>query len=295
MQNELLLAPRVKHTYKPSMIALRIVRWVVALLLACFFLLPFVIMLCRSVFTTTESLSAGAGLLPRNGYHFRSYLEAFDAEFLQYLGNTVIVVLCNIVGKPLTAAMAAYAFTKVKFRGRKLIFNVAMCTIMLPSILTMIPVYKIFVDIGWVDTLFPLTVPAFFGGGFLNIFLIMQFIRSLPKDMDEAAIIDGAGVVTLMFRITFPLVMPVIALVAVQSFFGAWNDFIGPLMYINNESLYTLSVGIYNKFFTNAIAADSMPNVQMATGVIVMIPPIIVFMLFQKQLIEGVTFSGIKA
>ena len=269
--------------------------WAGVLVLSVFFLFPFVIMVCRSFFTTAESLSSGAGLIPRKGFYARSYVQALDKEFLNYLGNTVIVVLVNVIGKPLTAAMAAYAFVKVKFRGRKILFNVAMCTIMLPSILTMIPVYKIFVDIGWTDSLLPLTVPAFFGGGFINIFLIMQFIRSLPKDMDEAAIIDGANVVCLMFRITFPLVLPVIALVAVQSFFVSWNDFVGPLMYINDARLYTLSVGIYNRFFTFASIADTQPNVQMATGVLVMIPPMIVFMLFQKQLIEGVTFTGIKA
>ena len=146
----------------------------------------------------------------------------------------------------------------------------------------------------WDNTLLPLTVPAFFGGGFLNIFLIMQFIRSLPKDMDEAAIIDGASIPQLMFKITFPLIMPVIVLVAVQSFFGAWNDFIGPRTYITNEDLLTIPVGIYDKYFTAVSALESKPNVQMATGVIIMIPPIIVFMLFQKQLVEGVTFTGIK-
>lgn len=284
----------LKKRISPKNAAKTTARWIVLLVLAAFFLFPFVVMLCRSVFTTVESLSSTAGLIPQKGYYFRAYALALDATFLRYLGNTAIVVLANAVGKPLTAAMAAYAFVKVKFRGRKILFNVAMCTIMLPAILTMVPVYKIFVDLGWTDSLLPLTVPAFFGGGFINIFLIMQFIRSLPKDMDEAAIIDGAGTLRLMFRITFPLVMPVIALVAVQSFFLSWNDFVGPMMYISDESLYTLSVGVYNRFFTVADPADSLPNVQMATGVLIMIPPMIVFAFFQKQLIEGVTFTGIK-
>lgn len=264
-------------------------------LISLFFIAPLFIMVCRSFFTTTESLKIGAGLFPKDGVYLKSYSEVLDAEFLRYFKNTLIVILANIIGKPLTAAMAAYAFTKVKFRGRKFIFTVAMCTIMLPGILTMIPVYKIFVDIGWTNTLLPITVPAFFGGGFLNIFLIMQFIRGLPKDMDEAAFVDGAGTIRRMLSITFPLIMPVIALVAVQSFFGAWNDFIGPLMYITDDELFTLSVGIYNKFFTAITAEESIPNVQMATGVLIMIPPVIVFMLFQRQLVEGVTMTGIKA
>ena len=264
-------------------------------LISAFFLFPLIVMFFRSFFTTAESLCIGAGLFPSGEWNWGSYAQAIDSDFLKYFGNTLIVILANVIGQPLTAGLAAYAFTKVKFDGRKIIFTVAMGTIMLPSILTMIPVYKIFVDIGWTNTLLPITVPAFFGGGFLNIFLIMQFIRSLPKEMEEAAVMDGANVLHLMFRITFPLVFPVIALVAVQSFFFAWNDFMGPLMYITDDDLFTLSVGIYNKFFTAITPEESMPNVQMATGVLILIPPMIVFMLFQKQLVEGVTLTGLKA
>lgn len=279
---------------KRKKIILKTVSYVCLCLFSFFFLFPLIVMICRSFFTTKESLAIGSGLIPKT-FYWGSYAEALDPDFLKYTFNTLVVIVVNMIGKPLTAAMAAYAFVKVKFKGRKLIFNVAMCTIMLPAILTLIPVYKIFVDLGWNDTLLPLTVPAFFGGGFLNIFLIMQFIRSLPKDMDEAAVIDGANTWQIMFKITFPLIMPVITLVAVQSFFVAWNDFIGPLTYITNDDLLTIPVGIYNKFFTGVSPLESKPNVQMATGVIVMIPPIVMFMLFQKQLVEGVTFTGIKA
>ena len=282
-------------TVRKKRILQRIVSYFFLVLFSCFFLFPLVVMVCRSFFTVTESLKIGAGLFPTDGWYWGAYGEALDAEFLRYFGNTLIVIACNIVGQPLTAAMAAYAFTKVKFRGRKLIFTVAMCTIMLPSILTMIPVYKIFVNIGWTNTLLPITVPAFFGGGFLNIFLIMQFIRGLPKELDESAVMDGANTLHLMFRITFPLIMPVISLVAVQAFFYVWNDYMGPLMYITDEDLLTLPVGIYNKFFTAVTPLESRPNVQMATGVLVLIPPMVVFMIFQKQLVEGVTFTGMKA
>lgn len=273
----------------------KVLAYTFLVLFSAFFLFPLVVMVFQSFFNDIELCKIGVGLFPKEGWNFTSYGKALDADFLKYFKNTIIVIAAKIVGVPLTAGMAAYAFTKIKFKGRKLIFNVAMCTIMLPSILTMIPVYKIFSDINWIDTLLPITVPSFFGGGFLNIFLIMQFIRGLPKDMDEAAKIDGANTLQLMFVITFPLIMPVIALVAVQSFFIAWNDFMGPLMYINtNTDLWPLSVGIYNKFFTATNRLESQPSVQMATGVLVMIPPMIVFLLFQKQLIEGVSFSGIK-
>ena len=282
------LSSRNKRVIKKS------VSYFFLVLFSAFFLFPLVVMVLRSFFTTEESIAIGAGLIP-DTWNWDSYAQALDSEFLKYLGNTVIVLAANIIGQPLTAAMAAYAFTKVKFSGRKIVFTAAMCTIMLPSILTMIPVYKIFVDLGWTNSLLPITVPAFFGGGFLNIFLMMQFIRGLPKEMDEAAVIDGAKTIHLMFYITYPLIFPVIALVAVQSCFFAWNDFMGPLMYITDEDLFTLPVGIYNKFFTALTPLESMPNVQMATGVLILIPPMIVFMLFQKQLVEGVTLTGLKA
>lgn len=282
------LSSRNKRVIKKS------VSYFFLVLFSAFFLFPLVVMVLRSFFTTEESIAIGAGLIP-DTWNWDSYAQALDSEFLKYLGNTVIVLAANIIGQPLTAAMAAYAFTKVKFSGRKIVFTAAMCTIMLPSILTMIPVYKIFVDLGWTNSLLPITVPAFFGGGFLNIFLMMQFIRGLPKEMDEAAVIDGAKTIHLMFYITYPLIFPVIALVAIQSFFFAWNDFMGPLMYITDEDLFTLPVGIYNKFFTALTPLESMPNVQMATGVLILIPPMIVFMLFQKQFVEGVTLTGLKA
>ena len=282
------LSSRNKRVIKKS------VSYFFLVLFSAFFLFPLVVMVLRSFFTTEESIAIGAGLIP-DTWNWDSYAQALDSEFLKYLGNTVIVLAANIIGQPMPAAMAAYAFTKVKFNGRKIVFTAAMCTIMLPSILTMIPVYKIFVDLGWTNSLLPITVPAFFGGGFLNIFLMMQFIRGLPKEMDEAAVIDGAKTIHLMFYITYPLIFPVIALVAIQSFFFAWNDFMGPLMYITDEDLFTLPVGIYNKFFTALTPLESMPNVQMATGVLILIPPMIVFMLFQKQLVEGVTLTGLKA
>lgn len=168
------LSSRNKRVIKKS------VSYFFLVLFSAFFLFPLVVMVLRSFFTTEESIAIGAGLIP-DTWNWDSYAQALDSEFLKYLGNTVIVLAANIIGQPLTAAMAAYAFTKVKFSGRKIVFTAAMCTIMLPSILTMIPVYKIFVDLGWTNSLLPITVPAFFGGGFLNIFLMMQFIRGRPR------------------------------------------------------------------------------------------------------------------
>ena len=165
---------------------------------------------------------------------------------------------------------------------------------MLPNILLLLPVYSIFVDLGWTNTLLPLTVPSFFGGGIMNIFLIIQFIRGIPKEMYEAADIDGAGTFRKMFQLTLPLIKPVISYVAVTAFISAWNDIMRPLMYNDLPEYYTINQYIYVNYLGQSAAVDALPNVQMALGVILMIPMIIVFIIFQKQLIEGIQLTGNK-
>ena len=264
------------------------------------FMLPFVALIFRSFFTWGEIVSyqEGLGLIPKE-WTFDNYREIFSNPsvrdgFFRGLGNTMIVVVCNVIGVPLTAYMSAYAFTKIKFKFRKIIFTVALGTIMIPGILIMVPVYQIFSTLGWTNSLLPLTIPCFFGGGIINIFMIMQFIRSIPNEIDEAAIIDGANLPTRMFRITLPLIKPIIIYLMVISFFAAWNDFAGPLMYIKNTEAYTLNLIIYYDYMIQKTPATTRPNIQMAIGVVMMIPMGVIFVLFQKQLIAGLTFGAVK-
>ena len=259
------------------------------------FIFPVFILVTRSFFTTEEITQVGTGLFPKQFNLIGTYTEVFQTSgFLIGLKNTLIVVLCNVIGVPFTAFMAAYAFTKVPFVGRKLIFTVALGTIMVPSILLLLPVYKIFVDIGWFDSLLPLTIPAFFGGGIMNIFMIMQFIRGIPVELDEAAKIDGSNIFQRMFFITFPLIKPIIFYVAIMAFMTAWNDLMGPLLYIQSEEFYTVNMFIYREYLSTDNIMYSKPNVQMGMGVVLMIPMLIIFMFYQNALIEGVTFSGLK-
>ena len=266
------------------------------------FMFPFIALISRSFFSYEESVGYfdGLGLFPKN-WTLASYIEAFSNEtirngFLTGLRNTLIVVACNVIGVPLTAFMAAYAFTKIKFKFRKVIFTIALGTIMIPGILLMVPVYQIFWKLGWTNTLLPLTVPCFFGGGILNIFMIMQFIRSIPKEIDEAAILDGANLPTRMFKLTLPLIKPIIVYMMVTSFFAAWNDFAGPLMYIDSDAphLYTLNLFIYYEYLSETSLVTARPNVQMVFGVLMMIPMFVIFVIFQKQLVAGLTFGAVK-
>ena len=269
------------------------------------FAFPFVVLISRSFFTLGESVaySEGLGIFPKK-WSIEAYQQIFQDEELRQglltgLRNTTIIVICNVIGIPLTAFMSAYAFTKIKFKFRKIIFAVALGTIMIPGILLMVPVYQIFLSLGWVgrnNTLLPLTIPCFFGGGIINIFMIMQFIRSIPKEIDEAAIIDGAPLPVRMFRITLPLIKPIIIYLMVICFFGAWNDFSGALMYLRDPEVYTLNLFIFYRFFGTDASTDavSAPNVQMAIGVLMMIPMFVIYVIFQKQLVEGLTFGAVK-
>lgn len=255
---------------------------------------PAFILLSRSFFSLEEITSIGAGLFAKD-FTIDAYISALtDENFLNALKNTLITCICSVVGVPLTAFMAAYAFSKVKFFASKFWFTLGLCTIMIPNILLLLPVYSIFVDLHWTNTLLPLTVPSFFGGGIMNIFLIIQFIRGIPKEMYEAADIDGAGTFRKMFQLTLPLIKPVISYVAVTAFISAWNDIMRPLMYNDLPEYYTVNQYIYFTYLSQFAAYDAQPNVQMALGVILMIPMIVVFIIFQKQLIEGIQLTGNK-
>lgn len=272
----------------------KIVIYAVLTIFAFLAIFPVFILISRSFFNTSEITSIGAGLFPKD-FTFSSYTEAFaDPVLFSGIKNTLIICLCAVIGVPLTAFMTAYAFTKVQFFGRKFWFTLGLCTIMIPGILLLLPVYKIFVDMGWYDTLLPLTIPSFFGGGIMNVFLIMQFLRGLPRDMYEAAEIDGAGTLRKMFQLSLPLIKPVIAYVAVTAFISSWNDIMRPLLYIQSEENYTINRFIYEKYLITRDIYESAPNVQMAIGVILMIPMIAIFAAFQKQLIEGIQLTGNK-
>ncbi len=272
----------------------KIVIYIILTLFSLLAIVPVFVLVSRSFFSLEEITSLGVGLFPKD-FTLDAYALAFtDEEFLVSLKNTIITCLCAVIGVPLTAFMSAYAFTKVKFFGRKFWFTIGLGTIMIPGILLLLPVYSIFVDLGWTNTLLPLTITYFFGGGIMNIFLIMQFIRGLPKEMYEAAEVDGAGIGRQMFQLTLPLVKPVISYVAVTAFIGAWNDIMRPLMYNDLSECYTVNQYIYVKYLSQSAAYEALPNVQMALGVILMIPMLIIFIVFQKQLIEGIQFTGNK-
>lgn len=234
---------------------------------------------------------------PPQNFGLQNYIRPFTTgwkEFSRSLQVTVVFVeACQVIGVPFTAALCAFGFSRVKFRFRETLFAILLSTMMLPGICTQIPLYVTYVKIGWLNTLLPFTVTAFFGGGAMNIFLIRQFMRGVPKEMDEAAKIDGANAFMIFLRLVLPLCMPVIVLIMVQTFIGNWNDFMGPLLYLRDERVYTLAIGVYSRF-SGSSDANSYANVQMAVGLYMMLPCAVIFFIFQKQLIDGVQLGAIK-
>lgn len=210
-------------------------------------------------------------------------------DFPRMLGNTLTVAVLSVVGTVLSSSLVAYGLTAMRWRGRDALFYTLLATMMLPGQVTMVPLFVLFAKMGWVDTFLPLTIPHFFGGAFA-IFLMRQFFLGIPRDLSEAARIDGCGPWGVYQRIVMPLSKPVLATVALFTFLGAWNDYLGPLIYLASPENYTLSLGLasFNSQY------GSFPGQLMAVTTVMTLPILVLFFLTQKTFIQGMTTSGIK-
>ena len=212
-----------------------------------------------------------------------------EVPFARFLVNTSIIVAVNIVGQLVSVALVAYGFARLRFPGRSILFLLMLSTLMIPYHVTLVPRFILFAKLGWINTYLPLTVPAFTGSAFL-IFLVRQYMMSIPFDLDEAAYIDGASRFDVFWRIILPLSRPALMLVVVFTFVGTWNDFLQPLIYLNDPELFTVSLGL--SFFQGA--RETNWNLLMAGSLMATIPPLILFFLAQRQLIGGISIEGLK-
>jgi multiple sugar transport system permease protein len=210
--------------------------------------------------------------------------------FGRYASNTLIIATLNVIGVVTTASMAAYAFARLRFPGRDLIFMILLSTLMLPFAVLMIPRYIQFRELGWLDSWLPLIVPNWFGGSVFFIFLLRQFFRTIPRDLSDAAKLDGASEFRIYWQIVLPLSKPALAVVAVFVFLDTWNDFLGPLIYITSPSKYTVSLGL-SQFMGNY---TSQWSYLMAASTLTIVPPILLFLLAQRYFVHGVVLTGVK-
>jgi multiple sugar transport system permease protein len=211
--------------------------------------------------------------------------------FLDALSNTLVVTTLCVVGQVLSCSLCGYAFARLRFRGRDGLFVLMLATMMLPAQVTMIPLFLLFRELGWVDTILPLVVPAFFGTPFF-IFMFRQFFAQVPEALVEAARLDGCGHLGVWLRIMLPLCKPVVAITAVFTFIGTWNDFLGPLIYLQSERNMTLAVALNQ--FQNQYGDFSDMNLLMAASLVTMLPCIVLFFAAQRQFVSGLSLGGVK-
>jgi len=224
----------------------------------------------------------------RTGYE--GVLTSENVHFVLYLRNTLIVALLSVTGMVISSAVCAYGFSKIEWRGRNVFFGLMLATMMIPFPAVMIPTYFVFKHLGWIGTLRPLWVPACFGGAF-NIFLLRQFFMQIPAELSEAARLDGLGHWGIFWRIILPLSRPALAVVALFHGMYVWNDFIGPLIYLNHQDLFTLALGLQ---FYQAQHGGTPWNLLMAACSLVTAPLVMLFVLSQRTFIEGIVTTGIK-
>lgn len=222
--------------------------------------------------------------------HLRGLFEpASGFDFWQFLANTLYICAFTVTANILASSMVAYGFARVKWPGRDLLFYTMLGTMMVPAQVMMIPVFLIFRKLGWVDTYLPLTVPSLFGNAFF-IFMLRQFFLTVPRDLLDAARVDGHGEIAIWWRVVMPLSVPALAVVGLFSFLGAWNDFVNPLIYLLDETRYTLSLGL--AMFQGQY--DTQYGKLMAASALMTCPIVVLFFFAQRQFIEGIKMTGIK-
>lgn len=258
---------------------------------AALFMIPMYLMLIMGFKTNEELVSSDPWALPQ-AWSFGNFVDVLNdpmVSFSRLFVNTVLLASIVTIGVTLSSALVAYPFARLKFRSRDRLFALLLASMMLPGAVTMIPSYQLWAALGWIDTWHPFWVPAFMGAAFF-VFLIRQFLLGIPLEMDEAAILDGAGDFTIFWRVLVPNMKPVLATVAVFTFIGTWRDFMGPLLYLNSIEKQTLEVGL--RSFQSMMGTEW--HLIMAGSVIATVPLVLIFIFFQRFFVQGIALTGGK-
>jgi multiple sugar transport system permease protein len=272
----------------------RVLLYLTAVAIAAFFMIPFLWTVGSSLKTSIEIRQFPPVLLP-GVPRFQNYVDIWNVVPLgTFFVNSAIVTLVAMVGQVTSATLVAYGFSRFRFPGREAIFLLVISTILLPREVVLIPTFLIFKFLALLDTLWPLILPAFFGGGAFFIFLLRQFFLTLPRELDEAAKIDGANSFQILTGILVPLAKPALATTAIFSFLAHWNDFLEPLIYLNSPKNFTVALGLrYFQTLPNE-AQEPREQLLMAASLVVTAPILIIFFLAQRYFVQGIVMSGIK-
>jgi multiple sugar transport system permease protein len=275
--------------------------WALLLVGALVMLSPLIWMISSSLKLEQRVFMFPPQLIP-NPVRFQNYVEALTYKpFPVYLRNTVFLVVMNELAIILAASFCAYGFARIRFPGRDFWFSTVLFTMMVPTVVMMVPLFVMFRRLNWIDTFLPLTVPYFFGGGGFNIFLLRQFFRTIPEELADAARIDGCSEFAIYARIILPLAKPALITVAIFTFLGTWNDFMQPLLYLNSPERFTLAIGLANfraSFGSGLVSTGaggrSRWDLLMAFATAMTAPVLTVFFLAQRYFVQGVVMTGLK-
>lgn len=281
------------HGSAPARVLRIGVLYVALLAIGALFATPVAWMLSSSLHTLPDVFAQPYRWLPAV-LQWENYVRAVTILPVPlFLWNTIVITVPVMAATALSSALVAYGFARFRFPGRDLLFSLCLATMMLPGQVTMIPLYVLFARLGWVDTYLPLIVPALFGSPFY-IFLLRQFFLTIPKDSEEAALIDGASRLRIWWSIILPQARPALATVLIFTFIGTWNDFFGPLLYLNSPEKATLTLGL-NLMKTQVLGSGVVEwNVLMAGSLLVLLPNVVLFFLAQQHFIKGISMGASK-
>ncbi len=251
------------------------------------FLLPLLWMLSTSLKVSSAVFAYPPSFLPTS-LQWHNYIDGWTAlPFTTFLKNSVIITGANVVGNVVSCSLVAFGFSRLRARGRGLLFLLVLGTMMIPNEVTMVPRFILFKQLGWINTLAPLIVPAWFGYPFF-IFLLRQFFMGIPRELDEAAYIDGASFFRVFWNVILPLSKPALGAVAIFSFIGNWNNLLDPLIYLRSQDLYTIALGL-NLFLGQYV---TVVNQLMAVSILALVPILVIFFFAQKMFVQGVSLTG---
>ncbi len=262
-------------------------------LLALMFMFPFVWSVSSSLKTGPEVVAYPPRLIPKVAQWGNFYEAWTTVNFGMFFKNSAIVTVLAVIGQVVSSFLVAYGFSRFRFAGRELLFLLCLSQMMMPVYVTIIPLFNVFRMLKWINTLKPLIVPSYFGSAFA-IFLLRQFIMTIPFELDESALIDGASRLTILFRIILPNCQPAVATVAIFAFRGVWDDFLHPLIFLDNAKNFTLPLGLWwlrSYTYDPGVPRD---HLLMAGSLIATIPVLIVFVSAQRYFVEGIVMSGLK-
>lgn len=278
----------IKKKKSTSVIVRKVLLYVLLIIIGIIMVVPFLWMISTSLKEQYDTVKIPPVWIP-NPPRWQNYVDLFTQQpMLQFMLNTIKIVFFVVLGQLFFSSLAAYSFARIKFKGRTVMFFFYIATLMVPGQVTMIPTYLMFAKVGLVDNHIVLILPAFFSA--FGVFLLRQFFMSLPKELEEAAEIDGCNPFTTYYRIMLPLIVPAMLTLGVFTLMNTWNDYMGPLIYLTTPEKYTMTLGI--AYFKGVYTTQW--NLVMAGSVLSVIPILVAYLCAQKYFVEGIAFSGVK-